>query len=127
TMTVTDKTTGTQLWSYYISTQDTFKDMNRIYIGSVGDYGQTSMYATGWIDNVSLTTTVAATPTAATTQPTTPLPTYTKHPVTSVTKTVVLTHIPTTTQKSPASGMLAITALGIIGICSLVVSIKKKR
>ena len=127
TMTVTDKTTGTQLWSYYISTQDTFKDMNRIYIGSVGDYGPTSMYATGWIDNVRLTTTVAATPTAATTQPATPQPTFTKHPVTSATKTVVLTHIPTTTQKSPASGMLAITALGIIGICSLVMSMKKKR
>ena len=89
TETVSNKATGEQLWSYYISTQDPLKGMNRIYIGSVGDYGTMNNYAIGWIDNVYLMTPVPATLTTPTTQTTTPLPTYSMHPMTKVTPATV--------------------------------------
>lgn len=128
TETVTEKTTGAQVWSYYLETQDTLKDMKRIYIGSVGDYGQTSIYATGWIDNVRLSVPVPAEITTLSQQSTsTPLPTYSKRPVTTATKTVVYTPIPTTPKKSPVSGLTVIAALGIIGACSVVIANHKRR
>jgi len=127
TETVTNKATGEQLWSYYIGTQDALKDMNRIYIGSVGDYGTMNKYAIGWIDNVILTAAAPVTPTTLTSQPTTPLPTYSLHPTTKTTTPGVLTPIPTTPKKSPSSGMIAIAALGIIGTCAVVRTINKKR
>jgi hypothetical protein len=101
--------------------------MNRIYIGSVGDYGTMNIYASGWIDNVVLTTPVPTTLTTPTTQPATPLPTYSVRPTTKATTAAVLTPIPTTTRKSPSSGMIAIAALGIVGTCTVVLTMKKKR
>jgi len=127
TETVTNKATGEQVWSYYVGTQDALKDMNRIYIGSVGDYGTMNEYAIGWIDNVILTTTVPATLTTPTTQSTTPLPTYSKRPTTKMTTSIALTPIPTTTKKSPSSGMIAIVALGILGTCTVVRMMNKKK
>ncbi|HNX17705.1 MAG TPA: hypothetical protein PKM50_05175 [Methanoregula sp.] len=128
TETVTEKATGIQVWSYYLALQDTLKDMKRIYIGSVGDYGQTSKYATGWIDNVRLTVITAAEPTTLSTQSTsTPMPTYSKRPVTTATKTVVYTHIPTTTPKSPVSVITPIAAIGIIGACMVVMAMRNRR
>jgi hypothetical protein len=127
TETVTNKATGAQVWSYYIGTQESLKNMNRIYIGSVGDYGTTSKYAVGWIDNVYLTAPVPAALTTPTTQPTTPLPTYSVRPTTKATTATVLTPIPTTTKKSPSSGMVALAALGIIGACAVAKTMNKKR
>ena len=94
--------------------------MNRIYLGNVGDYGTMGLFADGWIDNVRLTATIPSAPITPTTQPTTPLPTYVITPSTKVTTHVVFTPIPTTTKKSPSSGMFAIVALGIIGACTVV-------
>ncbi|WP_292423871.1 hypothetical protein [Methanoregula sp.] len=127
TETVTNKATGEQLWSYYISIPDPLKGMNRIYIGSVGDYGTMNIYARGWIDNVVLTAPVPATLTTPPTQITTPLPTYSVRPTTKATTAAVLTPIPTTTRKSPSSGMIAIAALGIVGTCTVVLTMRKKR
>ena len=53
TETVINKANGEQVWSYFVATQESLKGMNRIYIGSVGDYGTMGQYATGWIDNVA--------------------------------------------------------------------------
>lgn len=127
TETVTNKASGEQVWSYYVATQENLKGMNRIYIGSVGDYGTMGLYAVGWIDNVQLTTPVPVTPTTPTTQPTTPLPTYSLHPTTKTTTLAPLTPIPTTTKKSPSSGLLALAALGIAGTCAVAGTMNKKR
>jgi hypothetical protein len=127
TETVTNKASGEQVWSYYVATQENLKGMNRIYIGSVGDYGTMGLYAVGWIDNVQLTTPVPVTPTTPTTQPTTPLPTYSLHPTTKTTTLAPLTPIPTTTKKSPSSGLLALAALGIVGTCAIARTMNKKR
>jgi hypothetical protein len=127
TETVTNKATGEQVWSYYVATQDSLSGMNRISIGSVGDYGTTSKYAIGWIDNVRFMIPVPATLTTPTTQSATPLPTYSIRPTTKATTAAVLTPIPTTTKQSPASGMTAIAALGIVGIGAVVMMMQKKR
>jgi hypothetical protein len=124
---VTNKASGEQVWSYYVATQENLKGMNRIYIGSVGDYGTMGQYATGWIDNVELTTPVPVTPTTPTPPPTTPLPTYTLHPTTKTTTLAPLTPIPTTTKKSPSSGWVALAALGIAGTCAVARTMNKKR
>ncbi|MGA9086786.1 MAG: hypothetical protein ACLQMU_04995 [Methanoregula sp.] len=127
TETVTNKQTGQQLWSYFTTTQDPLKNMNRIYLGNVGDYGTMGLFAEGWIDNVRLTATIPSASITPTTQPTTPLPTYVITPSTKVTTHVVFTPIPTTTKKSPSSGMVAIVALGIIGACTVAKTMNKKR
>jgi hypothetical protein len=131
TETVTNKASGVQLWSYYVGTQDSLKGMNRIYIGSVGDYsGTENKYATGWIDNVRITTTADAASTVITTpvtQSTTPQPTYSKRPTAKATTAIALTPIPTTTKKSPTSGIIALVALGIIGTCAVAKTLNKKR
>ena len=127
TETVTNKETGQQLWSYLIDKGESLEGMNRIYLGNVGDYGTMGLFAEGWIDNVRLTAAVPATPTTPITQPTTPLPTYAPHPTTKTTTPVVFTPIPTTTKKSPSSGMVAIAALGIIGACAVAKTMNKKR
>ena len=101
--------------------------MNRIYLGNVGDYGTMGLFAEGWIDNVRLTATIPSASITPTTQPTTPLPTYVITPSTKVTTHVVFTPIPTTTKKSPSSGMVAIVALGIIGACTVAKTMNKKR
>ncbi len=127
TETVTNKETGGQVWSYFITIPESLKNMNRIYLGNVGDYGTMGLFAEGWIDNVRLTAAVPATSTTPITQPTTPLPTYAPHPTTKTTTSVVFTPIPTTTKKSPSSGMVAIAALGIIGACAVARTMNKKR
>ena len=64
---VTEKNTGKQVWSYFVNTYEPLLGMNRLYIGSVGDYGPTFKYAVGYIDNVRLYTPapVTETPTIA--------------------------------------------------------------
>ncbi|WP_292369599.1 hypothetical protein [Methanoregula sp. UBA64] len=118
TMTVTNKLTGTQLWSYFLSTKEPLKNMNRIYIGSVGDYGDgsTNKFATGWIDNIQLaTTTSASVTTTPVTSPPTTQPTFSLKPTTKPTTIIPLTSIPTPAKKSPGFGIAAIAGVGIIG------------
>lgn len=55
TMRVNDKAGGREIWAYYIRTVENIHDMNRIYLGSRGDYGGMNVYASGYIDNVRLT------------------------------------------------------------------------
>jgi len=124
---VTEKMTGKPVWSYYLNTLDSLKGMNRIYIGSVGDYGEMNQYAVGYIDNVRLYTPapVTETPTIAVSQsPTSPL--YTPHPTTRK-PTAVPTTSPTPTPKSSPSIVVASAALGIIGAAAWMQKIRKNR
>ena len=52
TMKVNEKTSGNQIWSYYVNTAEDLNGMKNIYLGSIGDYGPISIYAKGYIDNV---------------------------------------------------------------------------
>ena len=115
-MAVKEKVTGKDIWSYYLSTAENLNGMNRIYVGSKGDYGIMNIYAIGYIDNVRLTTpaSVITTPTEVTQAPiVTTLPT--KIPTTKQT-IVVPTPYPTDTPATPSAGILAIAAMGIVGV-----------
>ncbi|MGA2161759.1 MAG: hypothetical protein ABSG28_06145 [Methanoregula sp.] len=127
TETVSNKQTGGQVWSYYTITKGSLQDMNRIYLGNVGDYGTMGLFAVGWINNVRLMAEVPVAPTTPTPQPTTPIPTYVIQPTTKATTPIVLTPIPTSTKKSPSSGMIVFAALGIIGACAVARTMNKKR
>jgi hypothetical protein len=120
TMRVYDKSTGREIWSYFIKTVERVRNMNRIYLGSRGDYGSPYVYTSGYIDNVRLTRPAPAiTPgqTIATTVETTAPPVTTRIPTTRPT---VPTPLPTDTPRSPAGIIPAILAFGIIAaICAL--------
>jgi len=122
-MKVKDWITGREIWSYYLNTAETLNGMNRIYTGSKGDYGMMGIYAEGFIDNVRLTVPVAVATSEVTRAPsiTTTPP---KTPATKLT-TAVPTAYPTDTPTSPSAGVLAIAALGIMGICGVLAGKKK--
>jgi len=114
-MKVSDKQTGQEYWGYFIKLNDELNGMNRIWIGSIGDYGQMNLFAQGYIDNVQLTAPAGAvaTPTETAAASATTAPPVT--PVKKATpKTTVPTPYPTTTQ-SPSSILIPLAALGIIG------------
>jgi hypothetical protein len=118
-MKVKDWLTGREIWSYYLNTAENLNGMNRIYTGSKGDYGMMGIYAEGYIDNVRLTEPVAATITST---EVTKVPSITTIPTKTATPkltTVLPTSYPTNTPSSPSSGVLAIAALGIIGVCGV--------
>jgi hypothetical protein len=124
-MKVKEWLTGREIWGYYLNTAENLNGMNRIYMGSKGDYGMMGIYAVGYIDNVRLNTpaVVTTTPTEVTQGPSiTTIPT--KIPTPKLT-TVVPTSYPTDTASSPSTGVLAIVALGIIGVCSVLAGKKK--
>jgi hypothetical protein len=124
-MKVKEWLTGREIWGYYLNTAENLNGMNRIYMGSKGDYGMMGIYALGYIDNVRLTkpAVVTTTPTEVTKVPSiTPIPP--KTPTQKLT-TVVPTSYPTYTPPSPSTGVLAIAALGIIGVCSVLAGKKK--
>ncbi|WAC04617.1 MAG: hypothetical protein OS112_09155 [Methanoregula sp.] len=126
TMSVSEKTTGRQIWSYYLSTVDSLRGMNRIFLGSVGDYGSMmGRYATGYIDNVKLSTetTVVTTPTVATSPPITPRVTITTRPTTKPTTAVPAQ---TTTPESPVSPLILFAA-PCIAACVLSHSISRRK
>jgi hypothetical protein len=110
---VTDKDSGQLVWSYFLNTYESLRDMNRIYVGSGGDYGMMYIYATGYIDNVRLLGTTPSTPAASVTPTISLPPTYTPRPLTTATSA---SPAPTPTPTSPSSGLMACAALGIIGI-----------
>jgi hypothetical protein len=125
TMNVNEQKTGKEIWSYYINTAENLNGMKRLYLGSKGDYGRMGIYAQGYIDNIRLTvpaevTTTTSMVTLATSATTIP----TAKPTIPQT-TVALTPYPTDTPQSPSAGILAIAALGITGICGVL--IRKKR
>lgn len=126
TMRVSDKASGDEIWGYYIVTTESMREMNRIYLGSRGDYGGMYTYAKGYIDNVRLTqpddsitpvpttefippeTTVAVVTTKKTTVPLpTPLPTAAETP------------------ESPLSPLPVILSLVITGICCALTRVKR--
>jgi hypothetical protein len=114
TMRVRDKSTGKEIWSYFIKTVESIRDMNRIYIGSRGDYGSMYVYARGYIDNVRLT---QPGPPVTPEQTFGPVETVTTPQVTTKKILVLPTHMPTDTPtpQSPTGAFLAVLALGIIG------------
>jgi hypothetical protein len=111
TMRVNDKATAREVWAYFLKTVESVRGMKRIYLGSRGDYGPMYVYASGYIDNVRLTQ-----PGPAITPEQTPvIPETTPPRVTTKKPTVLPTPLPTDTPESPAGGILAVLALGIIG------------
>jgi len=125
TMRVSEKVSGKEIWSYFIKTVENMRDMNRIYLGSRGDYRAMSTFASGHIDNVRLTEPVAVTITSA---EATKVPSITTIPPKTPTpklSTVVPTSYPADTPSSPSPGVLAIAAIGIIGVCGVLAGKKK--
>jgi len=120
---VTEKTTGKQVWSYYLNTWEPLHGMNRIYIGSGGDYGVMNRYAIGYIDNVRLyaPAQVTVAPTDIITQQTTVTPRPTTRKPTTVPTT------PTPAPTSPPSIVAACAALGIVGAVAGMQKMRKNR
>jgi hypothetical protein len=113
----TEKTTGRDVWGYYLNTAENLHGLTTIYLGSRGDYGPMYIYAQGYIDNVRLTVPGAG----VTQQPTFATPTETpvsgittKKPTTKPTATLV--PVATTTPSSPMDGSLVIGALGLTAL-----------
>jgi len=104
------------LWTSYLNLGTELHTMNRLFISSVGFYGNMSGYSEGYIDNVTLYRLQDATPVPTTVPPT---PVATTLPPTPRPTTVV----PTTT-KAPMPWELALIAGTIAG---LVIIGKKKQ
>ena len=124
-MKVTELQSGKEIWSYFIKSSENLSGMNRIYLGSKGDYGQMGIYAQGYIDNVRLMFPAAVSATQEETVPVTAEPTPvipTKKPTPKLTSP---TPYPTDTPQSPSSGILAVAALGITGALGCIRAMKK--
>jgi hypothetical protein len=119
---------GRDIWGYFIQCGENMRGLNRIYLGSKGDYGPMNIYAQGYIDNVRLTvpstgSVVSETPVETIPVTTAAVPvTPTKKPTPKVT---VPTPYPTETPKSPSSGLLPLAALGICGTLCYLSAMKK--
>jgi hypothetical protein len=118
-MKVKDWLTGREIWSYYLNSAENLNGMNRIYTGSKGDYGVMGIYAVGYIDNVRLTEPAAVTTTSTEVTKVPSIATIPAKTLTPKLTTVVPTSNPTDTPSSPSPGVLAIAALGIIGVCGV--------
>jgi hypothetical protein len=128
-MKVNEKTSGKDVWSYYVNVAEDLHGMNRIFLGSKGDYGMTSIYAKGYIDNVRLTTPVVAgaTPTESVTAEVTPVNTQpTAKTPTQKPVTTMPTAIPAETPQSPSSVVLPVAALGIAGVCMGMLMLRRR-
>ncbi len=114
TMRVSDKATGKEIWGYFLKSAERIRGMNRIYLGSRGDYGGMYAYATGFIDNVRLT---QPGPAITADQTISVVTTPTPAPEVTTRKTPALpTPLPTDTPQSPAGGLPGVLALIITGI-----------
>ena len=118
-MKVNEKTSGKSVWGYYVNVGEELRGMNRIYLGSIGDYGMMNVYAKGYIDNVRLTIPAedTVTPTTAATVTGTTAPVVTTRKTTTRPTMAMATPSPGTTPESPLSGLTAIAALCITGLC----------
>jgi hypothetical protein len=92
---ITEKDTGNLVWGFFVSLSNDLYSLNRLAITTKGDY-LVANTATGWIDNVVLSTYIPVPPTTETTIPTT-LPT-----------TVPPTTMPTPTPTKSGGGSMAI-------------------
>jgi hypothetical protein len=99
-MQVSDKAAGEEIWSYFVNTVGEVNKMNRIYLGSRGDYGYMNVYARGYIDNVRLMKPAPAVTAIQTTA--SPVTETTVTPVTARKTLTVPTHLPPDTPLSPA-------------------------
>ena len=118
-MKVNEKMSGNELWGYFVNTGEDLHGMNRIYLGSIGDYGMMNIYAKGYIDNIRLTVpaTVATNPAMNVTASGTyqvPVTTPASRPTATVPTPYPAT---TTTPESPLSGITSVAALGVTGVC----------
>jgi len=126
-MKVSEKTSGADIWSYFVTAGEDLQGMKRIYIGLKGDYGWNGI-SQGYIDNVRLTapSSVTQAPTAAVTAEATPAPTQPTAKITPVKPvSTVPTAYPTATQ-SPSSPVLSLVAVCIAGICIGVLSLRRR-
>ena len=125
---VTEKTTGKQVWSYYLNPQELLSGMNRLYIGAVGDYGdgRPNRFATGYIDNVRLyvPAEVTVAPTEATAQQSS-ASAFT--PRTTTRKPTTVPPTPATTPTTSPSIVVACGSLGIMGAAASWQRMKKNR
>jgi hypothetical protein len=124
-MKVSEKTSGKDIWSYFVNTGEDLSGMNRIYLGLKGDYGWAGK-AQGYIDNVRLTatTSITLTPTASVTAETTLAPTMPTAKVSPIKP--ISTVLPAETPKSPLSPVLSVAALCIAGLCIVVISLRRR-
>jgi hypothetical protein len=124
-MKVRELQSGKEIWAYFIQGGESISGLNRIYLGSKGDYGPMNVYAQGYIDNVRLTIPGSVvTQTPRDTSPVTTVPVLT--PTTRPTeKTTIPTPYPTDTPKSPSAGILPVVALGICGALCYLSAMKK--
>lgn len=109
-MKVSYKDNPTILWSNYLNLGTELHTMNRLYISSIGNYGNLSGYSEGYIDNVSLYRMQDVTPAPTTVSPVTIETTRTPVPV--------VTTVPTTT-KTPLPWALVPIAAAVAGLISL--------
>lgn len=129
TMKVNEKESGKEIWGYFINTGEELQGMNRLYIGSKGDYGMMGRYAQGYIDNVRLTAPAEATVTpvsevtAVQTLSTTQLPTAIATPKTVKTPA---TPVPVETPQSPLSSVLPVSALCIAALTVGLISLRRR-
>jgi hypothetical protein len=122
-MRVNEKLTGKEIWGYFINTAESLHGMNRIFLGSKGDYGPMYKFAQGYIDNVRLT--IPSVVTETPTEPVTIITTMTTKTQTPKPTSSIPTPYPTDTPKSPAHGILAVAALGIIGVWGVLGRVRK--
>jgi len=124
-MRVAEKATGKEIWGYFLDTHESLRGMNRIFIGSVGDYSEMGPVAEGYIDNVRLSTqtTVTITPSESLPVQTTALVTRTTRPTT---KPTTMGPAQTPTQASPVSPVLPLAASGIAASVVWYSAIRKK-
>jgi len=124
-MKVNEKLSGKEIWSYYLTATESLNGMNRIYLGSKGDYGVMNIYAQGYIDNVRLTQPAAVTtsPTAGTHASFSATPSTTKQ--TTQQTTAASTQMSSETPASSSTYILAIGALSISVIFSARLGKKK--
>jgi hypothetical protein len=117
TMKVSDSSIGREIWGYFVKVGESMTGLDRVYIGSVGDYGQSNVYAVGYIDNVVITSglNTVSTPIPTPIKPTTlPTPIITTRRPTIV-KTPTPTPIPvTTTAKSSIWVGIPLIAVGYV-------------
>jgi hypothetical protein len=116
-MRVIDKAAGTEIWGYYIAIKEALRNMNRIVVGTVGDYSDLGPVAEGYIDNVRLTLQKTVTVTPAATTTTLVKPTVVKTTAKPTVKPTTAEQTPT--PESPLSSSAAIAAASLAGVAIL--------
>jgi len=126
-MKVNEKTSGRDVWSYFVNVGEDLHGMNRIYIGSKGDYGPTGIYATGYIDNVRLTTPAVVEKTPAVTVVQTAI---TTRPTAIATSLPPIGTVPTDfvegTPQSPSSAVIPVAAFALVALCIGIFGLKRR-